>query len=99
RARGQQHGEDPPRDVPAEVVVERDGQEAAGDGDHRGHRDDVADPGDQRRGDRAGAAEGLPHERDETAGGRLRPENWDSVLPSSATAMIAAMMVRGEATP
>jgi hypothetical protein len=26
-------------------------------------------------------------------------ENWASVLPSSATAMIAAMMVSGEATP
>jgi hypothetical protein len=72
--RGQDQRPDDPGEVEArEVVVEHDLQEAAGDRDHRGHRDDVADPDEQRGGHGAGRAEGLADEGDEPAGRGLRP--------------------------
>src|ERR1019366_6682172 len=71
REGGEDRREDSPRDVPVQVVVEGNGQEAARDGDYRGHRDDVADPGDQGGGYRACTAERLADEGDEAAGGRM----------------------------
>jgi hypothetical protein len=54
-----------------QVPLESDGQEAPGDGDHRRHRDDVADPSQQRSGDGTGGSERFADERDEAARRRL----------------------------
>jgi hypothetical protein len=58
-------GEGGPRDMRVQVALHDDGGEAAGDGDHRGHRDDVADPGDERGGDGAVRPERHAHEGDQ----------------------------------
>ena len=101
RQRGEDHGQVRPTGCSrAQVVLQGDGQEAAGDRDHRGHRDDVAHPGR--------AAPWSPRwcRRTSCPTNVMNPpvdgcarENWASVLPSSAIAMPAAMMVSGEATP
>ena len=70
RSHRQEHRQDSPGDVPPEVVVQREREEATRNRDDRCHRDDVARAGEESRRDGARRTEGLADEGDEPAGRR-----------------------------